>query len=133
MQLKVVTEEKTKPNKTETISKYPVSRTTNREGKKKIEKANKKNSTQIHKTKWSLKRLNTKRTQRRQIIIKLSRLKVKEKIMKKKTVKIKETIIEPLTGLPSEVLFIRREWDDEVKVLKEIDKFKPRLPGRLYL
>lgn len=46
----ILQKKKTKPNKTEIISKYLVSRTTNREGKK-IEKENKKNTIQIHKTK----------------------------------------------------------------------------------
>ena len=76
-------------------------------------------------------RINTKRNTPRHILIKLSKIKYKEKILKagreKQQITYKGIPIRLTADLSAETLQARREWQDIFKVMKG-KNLKPKLP-----
>ena len=81
-------------------------------------------------------RINPRRNMPRHILIKLSKIKYKEKILKaareKQQITYKGTPIRFTADLPAETLQARREWQDTFKVMKG-KNLQPRLlyPARI--
>ena len=81
-------------------------------------------------------RINPRRNMPRHILIKLSKIKYKEKILKaareKQQITHKGITIRFTADLSTETLQARREWQDTFKVMKE-KKLQPRLlyPARI--
>ena len=91
---------------------------------------------QIQKAQRVPKTIDPKRTTPRHIIIKMPRVKIKEKILKaareKQTVTYKGIPIRLSAGFSKETLQARRDWQEVLKVMKSKD-LKPRLlyPAKL--
>ena len=81
-------------------------------------------------------RINPRRNTPRHILIRLSKIKYKEKILKaaraKQQIIYKGILIKLTSGLSAETLQARREWQDIFKVMKE-KNLQPRLlyPARI--
>ena len=91
--------------------------------------------TQIQEAQQVPYKINPRRNTPRHIVIKLTKIKDKEKILKaareKKQVTYKGTPIRLLADFSAEMLQARREWHDILNVMKE-KNLQPRLlyPGR---
>ena len=92
--------------------------------------------TQIQETQWVPYKINPRRNTLRHILIKLTKIKDKEKILKadreKKQVTYKGTPIRLLADFSAETLQARREWHDILHVMKG-KNLQPRIlyPARL--
>ena len=78
-------------------------------------------------------RINPRRNTPRHIVIKLSKIKCKEKILKaareKQRITYKGTPIRLTADLSAETLQVKREWQDIFKVMKG-KNLQPRLPSK---
>ena len=78
-------------------------------------------------------RINTRRNRPRHILIKLSKIKYKEKILKaareKQQITYKGILIRSTADLSAETLQAKREWKDIFKVMKG-KSLQPRLPSK---
>ena len=92
--------------------------------------------TQVKEAQRILHRMNPKRNTVRYVLIKLAKIKYKEKILKatreKQQITYKGTPIEIRSELSAETLQARRKWQDIVKVMKGRN-LEPRIlyPARL--
>ena len=93
-------------------------------------------ATQVQEVQRDPYRINPRRNTPRHILIKLSKIKYKEKILKaareKQLIKYKGISIRLTADFSAETLQARREWQDIFKVMKE-KKLQPRLlyPARI--
>ena len=90
-------------------------------------------ATQVEETQRVPYRINPRRNTPRHIVIKLAKIKDKEKLLKaareKRQITYKGTPIRLTADFPAEILQVRREWHDILKVMK----WKNRQPRLLYL
>ena len=86
---------------------------------------------QVHEAQSVPYRINPRRNTPRHILIKLTKVKHKERILKaakeKKQVTYKGKTIHLTSDLSAETLHARREWQDIFKVLKGKKNLQPRL------